>query len=83
MKKFEIFDICADALSGGWKVGFFQGMMLILLGILILLIPQLLVAMVAAIFILLGVSFLGFAWTYKKFRDDYDNRFRVEIDDVF
>jgi len=83
MKKFEIFDIFANELSGVWKVSLFQGIMLILLGILILLIPQLLIAMVATIFILLGVSFLGFAWKYKKFQDNYYNRFRAEIEDYF
>jgi uncharacterized membrane protein len=45
--------------------------------------PQLLIAMVATIFILLGVTFLGFAWKYKKFQENYYDRVRVKIDDIF
>ena len=83
MKKFEVFDLFADELSGIWKVSLFQGLLFILLGILILMVPQLLAAMVASFFIVLGVTFLTFAWKSRKFQRNYDKRFRIEIRDLF
>lgn len=83
MKKFEVFDLFADELSGIWKVSLFQGALLILLGILILMVPQLLVVMVASFFMVLGVTFLTFAWKSRKFQRYYDKRFRMEIRDLF
>ena len=83
MQRFEIFDMFANQLSGLWKYSFLQGVLLIAFGILILLFPQILVAMIAAFLVILGVTFLTFAWKGRKFHENYENRLRVEIRDLF
>ncbi|MBX7138808.1 MAG: hypothetical protein K1X83_12600 [Oligoflexia bacterium] len=55
------FDSFEGLLSTGWTTFLAQGLGLIALGILVLLMPQLLVAMVAATFFMLGILSIGVA----------------------
>lgn len=54
--------------AGGrtWLVMFVPGMMLIVLGVLIVLMPQLLIAMVAACFIVAGLGLASMGWRMRS-----------------
>jgi len=73
--KIIFYDYLTNALSGTWPMFLLQGITLILLGIIIIMVPQLLVAMIAATLILIGVIFLNLAWrTYQIKRNYHDRR---------
>lgn len=83
MKRFEIFDFFADEFRGIWRMSLIQGILFLLLGMMIFIFPQLLIAMVAAFFMIVGIVFLSIAWNARKFHKDYEKRIRVEIQDLF
>ncbi len=62
--------------SGGFSTFFiFQGALLVLLGVLIVMFPDLLRVMVATFFILIGILVLGFGLTMRKMERTFpDNR---------
>lgn len=70
-RKVTFYDNFTDALTGTWSSFMLQGLLLILLGVLVMIMPQLLVAMVAATFIMLGVIFLAIAFKTRKLRNNY------------
>jgi len=82
MQKIDVFDIFASGFAYTWKYHLFNGLLLLILGVAILFMPQLLVAMAAAFFIVLGISFIGFAWSLRKFNKKYSG-FRNEISSLF
>ena len=82
MKPFEVFDFFASEFSSAWKMSLLQGALFIGFGLLILFVPQLLVAMIAGFFILLGVIFLGVAWNARKFQKNYYSHVRVNLKDL-
>ncbi len=81
MKPFEVFDFFAGEFASAWKMSLLQGVLFIGFGLLILFVPQLLVAMIAGFFILLGVIFLGVAWNARQFQKNYQDHFRVNLKD--
>ena len=54
--------------AGGraWLVMFVPGLMLVALGVLIVLLPQLLIAMVAACFIVAGLALASMGWRMRN-----------------
>ena len=77
-KKIVFYDSLADGITGTWPTFFLQGIALIAFGLLILFVPQLLVAMVAGTFIFLGLMCLVIAFKtrnlktrYRTWRDQY------------
>lgn len=83
MKKFEIFDIFANQFDHTSKGSVFIGILSILFGILILILPHILVMLVAAFFITLGISALIFAWQLRAYKNTYYDDVRITIDDIF
>ena len=61
-EKVVIAEQFSGASSGAWKLFVLPGIFFVALGILILFNPQLLVAMVAGAFMVVGFLLLGFAW---------------------
>ena len=51
------------------------GLVLVLLGILILYFPQILVAMVSAVFILFGAGMMATSWQFRRLRRQSSSRF--------
>jgi len=82
MNKIDVFDVFFDGFSHTWKQQLMQGALFILFGIVIILMPQLLVAMVASFFILIGIILSGSAWTVRRYRKRYDG-LRSELFDIF
>jgi len=77
-RKFIFHDNLTNAFTGTWWIFLMQGILLILLSFIIILMPQLLVAMIAATFMLIGAVFLSLAWKtyqvkrqYRKWRNDF------------
>jgi cytochrome c biogenesis protein CcdA len=61
--------------SGGFSSFFvFQGALLVLLGVLIVMFPDLLRVMVATFFILIGLLVLGFGLTMRKMERGFPER---------
>ncbi|RKY32521.1 MAG: hypothetical protein DRP74_02300 [Candidatus Omnitrophota bacterium] len=82
MKKIDVFDVFANGFSYTWKHHLIHGLLLLGFGLAVLFFPQLLVAMVASLFIIIGISFIGFAFSIKRFSRRY-NDFRDEIFTLF
>jgi len=72
------FDVWIKDLSGMWWSYLLIGLLLIAWGIAIVMWPQLLVAFVAALFIMAGVSMLGVAWRARQIRRRYQ-QFKREL----
>jgi len=70
-RKIIFYDNFTNALSGTWPMFLLQGVSLVLLGIIIIMVPEFLVAMIAATFILIGVIFLTLAWKTYRFKRHY------------
>jgi len=82
MKKVDVFDMFANGFLYTWKHHLMHGLLLLLFGLAILFFPQLLVAMVASFFIIVGISFVVFALSMKRFSRRYRD-FREEIFTLF
>lgn len=82
MNKIDVFDIFVDGFAHAWKQQLLQGMLFVLFGILVMMMPQLLVAMVAAFFMIIGALLIGMALSMRKFRKQYDG-FRDELFTIF
>jgi len=82
MKRLDLFDFFANDLSFTWKHNLIQGILFIGFGIIILFFPQLLLAMIASFFVLLGIIFVAAAWFMRQFRRKYDG-FREELFELF
>ncbi len=82
MNKIDVFDVFFDGFSCTWKQQFIQGILFVLFGAVVVLMPQLLVAMIAAFFMLMGFILIGSAWTTRRFRKQY-NGFRSELFELF
>ena len=72
------FDYLIKDLSALWWYCLFLGLLLVFWGIAIIIWPQLLVAFVAALFIMAGCMVMGLAWRVWRLRRDYQ-RFKHEI----
>lgn len=59
-----------------WLFYLSQGLILVLVGLIILFFPEILVAFIASIFLLIGFSVIVFAFHIKKYNRKYQ---RVEI----
>ena len=53
----------------------FTGLFFVVLGVLILLYPQILIAMVAVLFILFGLGMMAAAWQFRRLRRQSSSRF--------
>ena len=82
MNKIDVFDVFFDGFSYTWKQQLLQGIVFILFGIVIVIMPQLLVAMVASLFIVIGLVLVGSAWSIRRFRKQYDG-LRSELFELF
>ena len=82
MNKIDVFDVFFNSFSYTWKHQLLQGVLFILLGIIIVLMPQLLVAMVASFFVVIGLVLIGSAWAMRRVRKQYDE-FRSELFEIF
>lgn len=82
MQKIEVFDVFFNGFSSTWKHELIQGVLFILFGLTIVFFPQLLVAMIAAFFMLIGVILISSAWALRSFRRRYDSS-RSEIFNLF
>ncbi|HPN57125.1 MAG TPA: hypothetical protein PLD92_09765 [Candidatus Omnitrophota bacterium] len=82
MNKIDVFDVFFNGFSYTWKHQLLQGVLFILLGIIIVLMPQLLVAMVASFFVVIGLVLIGSAWAMRRVRKQYDG-FRSELFEIF
>ncbi|HPB67598.1 MAG TPA: hypothetical protein PLT76_04055 [Candidatus Omnitrophota bacterium] len=82
MNKIDVFDVFFDGFSYTWKHQLLQGVLFLLFGVVIVLLPQLLVAMVASFFVVIGLILIGSAWTMRRFRKQYDG-FRSELFEIF
>jgi len=82
MKKVDVFDMFANGFSYTWKHHLMHGLLLIAFGLAVLFFPKLLVAMVASFFIIIGISFIGFALSMRRFSRRYSD-FREEIFTLF
>lgn len=65
------YDNFTDAVTGLWSSLFWQGVIFLTIGILVLLWPQLLQVMVAGCFIFLGLIFISLGWRAKGVREKY------------
>ena len=82
MEKIDVFDFFMNGFSYTWRQQLIQGILFILFGITIVLVPQLLVAMVAAFFILIGLLLMTSAWSMRRIRKHYDG-LRDELFELF
>ena len=82
MQKVDVFDVFFDGFSATWKHQLWQGILFILFGVIIVMLPQLLVAMVASIFVIVGLIFVSSAFALRRFRKRYDG-FRSELFELF
>lgn len=72
-RKIVFYDNFTDAVAGTWTTFLLQGLALILIGLAILIVPQLLAAMVAVTFLMLGTFCLALAFKTKRLRKDYQH----------
>ena len=72
------FDFLIKDLSGLWWSYLLLGILLIVWGVAIVVWPQLLVALVAALFIVAGASVLALAWRVRQLRRRYQS-FKREL----
>lgn len=70
-KKIVFYDNFTDAIAGTWSTFLVQGLILFLLGLAILLMPQLLAAMVAATFMALGALCFVLAFQTRRVKKAY------------
>ncbi|MBN1521610.1 MAG: hypothetical protein JW928_03675 [Candidatus Aureabacteria bacterium] len=81
MKIMDVFDFFADDFSYAWKHSLFQGILFLLFGILILFFPQLLVAMIASFFAIIGIIMISSALRMRNYRKRYES-FRGDLFDI-
>lgn len=72
-QKIVFYDNYTNTISSTWSAFLVQGIVLLSLGLLILIWPALLVAMVAAAFLLSGVLFIVTAVKIRALRKNYQN----------
>ncbi|MBI4343057.1 MAG: hypothetical protein HY599_06790 [Candidatus Omnitrophica bacterium] len=53
----------------------FTGLAFVILGLLILFYPQILIAMIAGLFILFGLGMMAAAWQFRRLRRESSSRF--------
>ena len=82
MNKIDVFDVFFNGFSYTWKHNMILGIMFLLFGILIVIVPQLLIVMVASLFMLGGLLMIVTAWTMRRFHRQYHS-FRDELFDIF
>lgn len=70
-RKIVFYDHFTDALTEGWKTFMLQGVLLLALGALVLIVPQLLAVMVATTFFFLGALFVVLALKTRSCRQHY------------
>ncbi|MBN1870394.1 MAG: hypothetical protein JW847_07470 [Candidatus Omnitrophica bacterium] len=78
MYRNSLFDIFRDRLFYPWKHQFVHGLLFVFFGVMIIVFPQILAAMAASVFILIGFFLISSAWTLKhlaKERGNYSNEF--------
>lgn len=71
--KIVFYDNYTEAISSTWSTFLIQGILLLLLGLLIMVWPALLVAMVAAGFFVVGLLFIVVALKVRSFKKNYTN----------
>lgn len=64
MREFVFLDRTAG--RNAWLVPFVPGVALVVFGLLIVLLPQLLIAMVAALFVLGGIALISLGWRIRS-----------------
>lgn len=79
---FGFYDFWVGDEKSAWKQPLTLGAILLGFGVLILVFPAFLVAMIAAFFIFLGLMFLGFAWHARSFRRNFPRRMKDDWIDV-
>ncbi len=82
MNKIDVFDIFFNGFSYTWKHNMILGIMFLLFGVLIVIVPQLLVVMVASFFMLGGVLMIAAGWMMRRFHQQYHS-FRDELFEIF
>ena len=70
-RKVVFFDNLTGAFSSTWGAFLVQGLFLLLLGLAILIVPELLVMMVATTFLVIGAICLFLGWKTYRFRQQY------------
>ena len=70
-RKIIFYDNFTDAMTNTWATLMTQGVLLVLLGIAVLVAPELLVAMVAASLIVPGIFCIVFAFKSRRLRQQY------------
>lgn len=70
-RKTVFYDNFTDALTSTWWMYFLQGVLLVLLGLLIFIEPDLIAYFVATVFVVVGVLFLTLAWRTRRLKRDY------------
>jgi uncharacterized membrane protein HdeD (DUF308 family) len=71
-KGVTFFDRYTREISSTWWLFLLEGLWLIGLGVLIVMMPSLLVALVASVFVVLGVMMLVTAWRLRSLRGRYE-----------
>jgi len=66
------FDLFFDGFAHTWRHQLWQGVLFVLFGILILIMPQLLAVMVAGVLMLAGALLIVSAWNLRRLRRQYD-----------
>ena len=72
-KKILFYDNLTNSLAETWSSFLLQGLVLILIGVMVVLFPQLIAAMVAATFIFMGLIFISIALKTRALRRKYTN----------
>lgn len=70
-KEIVFYDNFTDLITGTWSTFLIQGIVLVCLGILILVYPEILVAMISTAFILLGALFIVVALKTRRLKRNY------------
>jgi len=82
MNIYHVYDVFSEGLCESWKHQLFQGALFVLFGIVIVLMPQILVAIVAVFFVLIGLFFIRSALAMRQLRKKY-NGFGLGRSDLF
>jgi uncharacterized membrane protein len=69
-------DVISDFVNRSWSQLAFIGVSFLFIGILIILVPEILIAFIASIFFILGFSLLIWAWRLRKL---YSKPYRIKI----
>jgi uncharacterized membrane protein HdeD (DUF308 family) len=72
MDKRDFFDLFSEGFTQAWKYQMLQGVLFLLFGIVIFLVPRLLVAMISSFFIMIGILFISSAWKARHVTSRYD-----------